>query len=99
MRFDGPGRSGLARVRDISASGVLCTTDRALPLMTQVVLMLQIPGDVGATEIACRGAVVRSAPAGRDASFDTAIFFTHMSDGDRASVENFVSSVAKSRRN
>jgi len=98
LRFDGSGRTGLARIRDISASGVLCTTDRAMPLMTQVGLVLMIPGAVGAKEIACRGAVVRSAQAGREPNFETAIFFTHMSDADRAHVEEFVSSAAKPRK-
>jgi hypothetical protein len=40
---------------------------------------------------------VRSAPAGGDASFETAIFFTHMSDADRVDVEEFVSSVGRPR--
>ena len=72
-------------------------TDRAIPLMTQVALVIRLPNAVGAREISCRGAVVRSAPAGRDASFETAIFFTHMSDADRDDVEKFVSSIGRPR--
>jgi hypothetical protein len=97
LTFDVSGRSGLARVRDISASGVRCVTDRPMPLMTQVALVIRLPKAAGAREISCRGAVVRSAPAGRDAAFETAIFFTHMSDADRIDVEDFVSSVARPR--
>jgi len=97
MRFDVSGRSGLARVRDISASGVQCVTDRPMPLMTQVALVIRLPEGAGAREIACRGAVVRSPPRGGDASFETAIFFTHMSDADRVDVEEFVSSVGRPR--
>jgi len=97
LRFDVAGRSGLAHVRDISGSGVRCMTDRPMPLMTQVALVIQLPSTAGAREIACRGAVVRSAPAGGDSTFETAIFFTHMSDADRLRVEEFVSSVGQSR--
>jgi hypothetical protein len=97
MTFDVSGRSGLARIRDISASGVRCVTDRPMPLMTQVALVIRLPNAAGAREINCRGAVVRSAPVGRDASFETAIFFTHMSDADRVDVEEFVSSAGRSR--
>jgi hypothetical protein len=97
LRLDVSGRAGSAKVRDISASGVRCVTDRAMPLMTQVAVTLLIPAVAGAREISCRGAVVRSAPEGRPASFETAIFFTHMSDADRASVEDFVSSAGRPR--
>ena len=97
LRFDVAGRSGLARIRDISASGVRCVTDRAMPLMTQVALIIVLPDGAGVREIACRGAVVRSAPNGRDSSFETAIFFTHMSDADRIEVETFVASIGRPR--
>jgi hypothetical protein len=97
LRFDFAGRSGLARVRDISASGVRCVTDRAMPVMTQVALVIVLPTGAGVREISCRGAVVRSAPAGRDSSFETAIFFTHMSEADRIDVETFVASIGRPR--
>ncbi len=97
LRLDVGGRQGSAHVRDISASGVRCVTDRAMPLMTQVAVTLLLPGTSGAHEISCRGAVVRSAPDGRAASFETAIFFTHMSDADRGRVEEFVSTGGRAR--
>lgn len=62
MRCELSGRSGSARIRDISASGVRCITQRALPLMTQVELVIQLPSDGDRREIVCRGAVVRSGP-------------------------------------
>ncbi len=97
VRFKLDGQSGTARVRDISGSGVMCTTDRALPLMTQVALVLVLPGDHGRREIVCSGAVVRSGPstrpaAARSSSFDTAIFFTELLDSDRVEIEEYVSS-------
>jgi hypothetical protein len=102
LRCEQGGRSGVARVRDISASGVRCVTDSAMPLMTQVGLVLQIPGTGAPREIVCRGAVVRSGPIGDGASrgtggFETAIFFTDVTESDRVWLEEFVSS--RSRRN
>jgi len=102
VRCEHGGRSGVARVRDISASGVRCVTDRAMPLMTQVGLVLQIPGAGAPREIVCRGAVVRSGPIGSGSGgdpggFDTAIFFTDVTESDRVWLEEFVSS--RLRRN
>jgi hypothetical protein len=83
-----------ARLRDISSSGVRCLTDRNVPVMTQVrlVITLEVPGS-DPIEIACEGAVVRSAPLPAregDRSFDTAIFFTAMGEGTRERIEDFV---------
>ena len=58
------GQFGSARIRDISSSGIRCVTDRALPLMTQVELVIVLPHHAGQREIVCRGAVVRSGPLG-----------------------------------
>lgn len=100
LRCEQGGRSGVARVRDISASGVRCVTDRAMPLMTQVGLILQVPGAGAPREIVCRGAVVRSGPIGAASGpggFETAIFFTDVTESDRVWLEEFVSS--RLRRN
>jgi hypothetical protein len=105
MRFEHGGQPGFARIRDISASGVKCLTDRPLPLMTQVELVIVLPGPAGQREVVCRGAVVRSTPlavpetakSGKHAAgFETAIFFTQMRDADRTDVEEFVSSTRRS---
>src|SRR5262245_58710832 len=96
LRCEQGGRSGVAHVRDISASGVRCVTDRAMPLMTQVGLILQIPGAGTPREIVCRGAVVRSGPIGgadgATGGFETAIFFTDVTESDRVWLEEFVAS-------
>ena len=106
MKLDLPGHRATARLRDISTSGVRCLTDRPMPVMTQVrlVLVIPLPASRDGREIVCGGAVVRSAPApsagtpahrgesgGGLAAFDTAIFFTDMNETDRADVEAFVS--------
>jgi hypothetical protein len=48
-----------ARVRDLSANGVCCTTDRPLPVLSHVHLILVIPSPHGQREVPCDGAVVR----------------------------------------
>ena len=67
-----PGLSAPAQIRDLSSSGVRCATDRPLPVLSQVHLVLLLPafGPVSSTDpaggaaarprdVACRGAVVR----------------------------------------
>jgi hypothetical protein len=96
VRIGVPGQAAPAQVQDLSASGVRCITERNLPLMSQVHLVLLVP-DAGQgagmrREILARGAVVRSEPVrtpGRTA-FDTAIFFTQIEDSDRVEVQQFV---------
>ena len=72
-----------ARVRDISLSGVRCVTDRAWPLMTQVQLVILLPGTGGSRRIACEGAVVRSEPI-RHALVGDALPAGHVPDASRA---------------
>ena len=104
LRLGLPGLVAPARVRDISASGVCCFTDRAIPAMTQVQLVLLVPdADArAAREVVCGGAVVRShrlpgAPHPR--SFETAIFFTEMRDDDREILEGFIALARPSSAN
>ncbi len=68
------GAGGKAVVEDVSLSGVRCTTDHALPVMTQVGLVLVLPGSGGVEHhVNCQGVVVRCRPTGShstDASVD-----------------------------
>src|SRR5690348_10999722 len=95
LRVELGGKSGLAHIRDISASGVRCRTSQAIPLMTEVGLVIVLPHAAGPREVVCRGAVVRSGPVSdpgsRGLAYETAIFFTAMRDEDRVHVGEFVS--------
>lgn len=74
-----------AQLRDISASGLLCETSRKVPVMTQVRLMLSLPGSAADThDVVCDGAVVRCLEI-EDAGnrYETAIFFTNMDEDTR----------------
>ncbi len=89
-----PGKSAPARICDISLSGVCCTTDRPIGVMTQVGLVIMLPEHSRKASIECRGAVVRSRKlAGErpaNAAYETAIFFTSMSDDDRVELQQIL---------
>lgn len=89
-----PGLATPASVRDVSASGVRCTTERPIPVLSQVHLRLLIPAGAATRELNCNGAVVRCVRNGAarqpTESFDTAIFFTDLRETDRAALEDYV---------
>lgn len=86
----------LNRVCNISSSGVLCHTAKKLPVMSKVAmeLVLDVPNTFSneTGRIGCQGVVVRSKrnPDEQTGGYETAIFFTQMSDGDRTKLEGFV---------
>ncbi|MCE9635666.1 MAG: hypothetical protein K8T90_08175 [Planctomycetes bacterium] len=59
-----PGLLDPAVVEDISSSGVCCTTVQAVPLLSQVQLVLLLPIGGTTREVVCAGAVVRCARRG-----------------------------------
>lgn len=74
------GNPEVTEIRDISASGVCCTTLQPLAVMTQVHLVLSLPGGAnpgpraalpGSVEVAADGVVVRCVRDGRRASAGT----------------------------
>ena len=97
VQMDFPGKLTLpdgtsdARIRNISVSGISCVTDRALPVMTQVELIILLPIAGSPVPIHCAGAVVRSSPLEAHADqFETAIFFTELGEEARNELEDFV---------
>jgi len=86
----------LNKVENISSSGVLCHTAKKLPLMSRVAMKIAIEmpdafSDVVAS-VACEGVVVRSEkrPDEENNGYETAIFFTRMSERDREELERYV---------
>lgn len=80
-----------AEVCDLSLSGICCVTGRPIGVMTQLGLLLVLPG--ADTAIDCRGAVVRSRKLGDEAGsarYETAIFFTSMAESDRMELQEFL---------
>jgi c-di-GMP-binding flagellar brake protein YcgR len=83
-------------VENISSSGVLCHTAKKLPLMSRVVMKIAIEMPDAFSDdteaVACQGVVVRSEkrPDEKNNGYETAIFFTRMSETDRGKLERFV---------
>ena len=58
------GNPDVVEIRDLSSSGICCTTRQPIPVMTQVHLVLLLPGAAGTDgpgtrEVAADGVVVR----------------------------------------
>ncbi len=86
----------LNNVENISSSGVLCHTAKMLPLMSRVAMEIALempdPFSDKTESVVCQGVVVRSEkrPDEKNNGYETAIFFTRMSEKDRAKLERFV---------
>ena len=83
---------------NISASGIYCKTDRELPIMSRVKLILMLPEsskDEKATKgIEVTGVVVREHPViieGRIKHYDVAIFFENLSARHRKIISDYIS--------
>ncbi len=86
------GASTLARVRDLSRSGVRCLTPAPLAAMTVLGLTLELPSGDGFEEVRCRGVVVRTRPlpdAG-EPRFEAAVLFTDLTEDQRDTLDRFV---------
>ncbi len=77
-------------VDNISASGVLCHTERPIPVMTKISVTLDLPSPSDAS-INCQGVIVRCDPDRKgDDHFRVAIVFTKLEDGDMAAIKKHV---------
>lgn len=73
----------VVETKNISASGVYFTAEKAVPLMSKVVITLLLPASTGKnTKVECSGTVVRVAPAAiQDKTmYETAIFFDDITE-------------------
>jgi len=76
---------------NLSTTGAYCTLDQAMTPMTKLQLQFQLPN--GARRVQCEGVVVRVEPVIVNAErgrYHVAIFFTDISERDRASIARFV---------
>ena len=86
---------------NISASGAYCKTDKEIPLMSRVKLIIMLPDTErpGSPErrIEVTGVVVREHPVlvdGKIKHYDLAIFFEDISAKDREALSTYVSKKA-----
>lgn|SRR3989338_4388992 len=82
---------------NISASGIYCKTEKEIPLMSKVKLVLMMP-DASKDErplksLEVEGVVVREHPVmidGRIKHYDMAIFFSDLSEKNREIISNYI---------
>jgi hypothetical protein len=80
-----------AQLLDLSDSGVSCTLNQFVPLMTKFQLHFALPRTQ--EPIRCSGVVVRIRPPqaqNNGSSYEAAIFFSDLSDTDRQAIHAFV---------
>ena len=83
----------LTTTHNISASGAYCTVRKFLAPMTKLQVRMELPNDGHLVSIECRGVVVRvepPEPAPRRATYRVAIFFSDLSERNRALISQFV---------
>ena len=79
--------------KNLSASGAYCALERFIPPMTKLEVQLDLPNGAEVTRIRCSGVVVRIEPVAASAErvrYDTAIFFTDLTERDRLAISEFV---------
>lgn len=82
-----------AETQNLSIAGAYCLMDRFLPPMTKLALDMELPTAPRPSRVRCTGVVVRAEPVVADAEhgkYHIAIFFTDLSDRDRAAITEFV---------
>ena len=82
-----------AESHNLSTAGVYCTLDRFLAPMSKVQLRFELPNGGRTAKVQCAGVVVRVEPLVANADrgrFNTAIFFTDLSDRSRSMISRFV---------
>ncbi|MDP7640338.1 MAG: PilZ domain-containing protein [Candidatus Hydrogenedentes bacterium] len=80
----------LNHVDNISGNGVLCHTNRPVPVMTKMSVSMELP-TLEDHQIEAEGIVVRCEPDGEDAdAFKLAILYTKLSDEDHQAICRYV---------
>ena len=90
-----PSAELLTTTQNVSASGAYCTVRKFLPPMTRLQVRMELPGDGRPHPIECEGVVVRvepPEPVVRRTNYRIAIFFSDLSERDRAGLSHFVQS-------
>ena len=79
---------------NLSATGVYCTLDRFIPPMTKLQVQFELPDGARRVRIRCEGVVVRVEPIIANAErgrYHVAVFFSELTEHDRAAISRFVS--------
>ena len=82
-----------AETKNLSAAGVYCVLERFLAPMTKLQLRFALPNGGRTQAVNCSGVVVRVEPVVNQPDqgrYNVAIFFTDLTDRDRAAIGRFV---------
>lgn len=81
---------------NISRSGVYCTVDRPVEVMSKLKVCLLIPvkklGKTSTKKINCQGIVVRTEPIAGSKNYNVAVFFNDIVQRDADCIADYVSS-------
>ena len=83
----------LTHTKNLSTSGAYCTVRRFIAPMTKLQVQMEISGHAKPTVVRCEGVVVRVEPPrklARRTTYNVAIFFSNLTDRDRATLARFV---------
>ena len=83
----------IVQTKNLSASGAYCAFSHFVAPMTKLQVRLQLEVEGHSRAIERQGVVVRGKPPAfrrRISTYDVAIFFSDLSDGDRATVARYV---------
>ena len=89
--------AAVVETKNISASGVYCTTSKPMPLMSRVMITLLLPTNTGRnSKVEFGGIVVRVAPITirqEETVYETAIFFDEISERAKHEILRYVKKV------
>jgi Tfp pilus assembly protein PilZ len=77
---------GMGRTRNVSEGGLLLETHRALEEGEEVLITLGLKEDI----VSLRGRVVHQAPPMAEFRHCAGVEFTHMNNGDRETLKNYI---------
>ena len=79
-----------AMTANISGHGAMCLIDRDIPLMTQLKVVLMLPGSGTAKSIHATGVVVRKDPNLEGDKFFIAVYFSSIKPMDQKTLNDYI---------
>lgn len=87
---------------NISRSGVYCTVNRSVEIMTKLKVCLLIPikklGKASTKKINCQGVVVRTEPVAETKNYNIAVFFNDIAQRDADCIADYVGSILEQQK-
>lgn len=94
IAISGDGQVAQAQTQNLSTAGAYCLLDRFIPPMTKLELAFELPDGTRRVRITGSGVVVRAEPAiaaaAQRGGYHLAIYFSEMSERNRAAISKFI---------